>query len=85
MISIYSGGNHVENSANISNKEQYTQINKTKSNMIKKWETDCLAISWKYLKYYLQQKMKILAHAALPNNRLFYEILLFIALCLVHL
>ena len=36
MISIYSGGNHVENSANISNKEQYTQINKTKSNMIKK-------------------------------------------------
>ena len=47
MISIYSGGNHVENSANISNKEQYTQINKTKSNMIKKWETDCLAILWK--------------------------------------
>ena len=53
MISIYSGGNHVENSANISNKEQYTQINKTKSNMIKKWETDCLAILWKDLKYYL--------------------------------
>ena len=35
MISIYSSGNHVENSANISNKEQYSQINKTKSNMIK--------------------------------------------------
>ena len=35
MISIYSGGNHVENSANISNKEQDSQINKTKSNMIK--------------------------------------------------
>ena len=35
MISIYSGGNHVENSANISNKEQYSHINKTNSNVIK--------------------------------------------------